>query len=107
GAEDRAEELARGRLAVRAGDAEELRAAEEPVAELDLAPDGDPARAGGRDERVLARDARALDEEADAVEEREVVVVPELPVGTDDLDAAALERRRRGRARARKPEHEN
>ena len=44
GAEDRAEQLGRRRLAVRAGDAED-RVREEPRAELDLAPHGDAARA--------------------------------------------------------------
>jgi hypothetical protein len=107
GAEDRAEELGGRRLAVGAGDPDELRAAEEPVAELDLAPDGDAAAARFDDERVLARDAGALDEEADAVEEREVVIVPELAVGADDIDAAGFERIRRRRAGARQPEYED
>src|SRR5581483_859457 len=107
GAEDRAEQLGRRRLAVRAGDADEARAREQAEAELDLAPDRDPARASGGDERRLARHARALDEEADAVEEREVAVVPELPVGGDDVHPAPLERGARGLARAREPEDEH
>jgi hypothetical protein len=44
-AEDRAEQLGRRRLPVRAGDADQARARrQQPVAELDLAPDGDVAR---------------------------------------------------------------
>src|SRR5439155_2515227 len=74
------------------------------VAQLELAPDGDPASAGLGDERRVARDARALDEQPGAVEQGEVVVVAELPVGAGDLDASPRERRRRGPARAREPE---
>jgi hypothetical protein len=91
-----AEELARRRLPVRAGDADEP-GAQQPRAELDLAPYGD---ARGGDERVLARHAGALDDELDAVEEREVGVVPERAVRADDLHPAPLERRRRRRAGA-------
>ena len=64
GTEDRAEELARGRLAVRPRDAED-RVREEPRAELDLAPHGDGALARARDEQRLARDSRALHDEID------------------------------------------
>ena len=63
--------------------------------ELDLAPDRDPALARGDDERRLAGHARALDEHVDAVEQREVGVVPERPVGGDDLHPVRLERRLR------------
>ena len=64
----RAEELAGRGLAVRAGDAEEPRV-EEPVAELDLAPDRDASVLGLGDEERLPRHARALDQQLDAFEQ--------------------------------------
>ena len=54
GAEDRAEQLGRRRLAVRPRDADRARRRrEQPVAELDLAPERDAARARAGDERRL------------------------------------------------------
>ena len=106
GAEHRAEQLGRRRLAVRAGDADD-RVREQSRRQLDLAPDGDPALARRHDERRLARHARALDQHLDAVEQGEILVVAERPVGRDDLGAARLERGLRGPARAREPEHED
>ena len=64
-------------------------------AELDLAPDRQPALACGSDERRLARDAGALDEDVHAVQELEVGVVPEGTVGGDDVHAPRFERRLR------------
>src|SRR5687767_3517613 len=49
-AKDRTEQLARRGLPVRPGDADE-RVAEKAEAELDLAPDRDPARTRGRGQR--------------------------------------------------------
>ena len=63
-AKDGSQKRARGRLAIRAGDAEN-RIRKESRAELDLAPHGDPARAGTGDEQPLTRDARALHDEID------------------------------------------
>ena len=67
--EDRTQELDRGRLAVRARDADDRGRAEQPIPELDLAPDRNPSAPRLPDERRLARHSRALDEQLDAVEE--------------------------------------
>src|SRR5207237_519367 len=56
------------RLAVRARDADEG-VAEQAKAELDLAPDGNAASAGGRRQRRLPRYAGALDEQVDSLEQ--------------------------------------
>ena len=72
GAEDRAEKLGRGRLPVRAGDAED-RVREEPVAELDLAPHGQGTLARSGDERRLRRNPGAFHKQVHAVEQRGVV----------------------------------
>jgi hypothetical protein len=58
------EELARGRLAVRPGHAEDG-VREQPRTELDLAPDRDAARPGALHEHGLARYSRALHDEID------------------------------------------
>ena len=68
-AEDGAEQLARRRLPVRAGDPEH-RLREEPRAELDLAPDGDAAARAPRARAATPRVPRALDDELDGVEQR-------------------------------------
>ncbi len=65
--EHRAEQLARRRLAVGAGDADQP-GRQQPVAELDLAPNRDLARASSRHERGSSRHARALDDEFDIIE---------------------------------------
>ena len=52
----------------------------------------------------VARHAGALDQHVGAVEERDVLVVPELAVDADDLDAVPLEQRRRRLPRARHAE---
>jgi hypothetical protein len=65
--EHRPEQLAGRRLAVRAGDADQP-GGQEPVAELDLTPDRDLARASTRHERGISRYARALDDEFDIIE---------------------------------------
>ena len=108
-AQHRAEELARRRLPVRPGDAEDRPFAEQAVGELDLAPDGDPAAASLGHERRLAGHPRALDEEADAVERRDLLgnrPGQRPPVDPNHLHAAPLERRRRGLTRTREPEDE-
>ena len=64
GAKDRAQELARRRLAVRPGDAED-RVRQEARTELDLAPDGDRTLARALDQQRLTRDSRALHDEID------------------------------------------
>jgi hypothetical protein len=92
GPEDRAEELGRRRLPVRARDADDRPLGVEPVAELDLAPDRNLTLPRGADESPLAGNAGALDEHLDAVEQPQVVLVPEQPVGANDLDAPALQR---------------
>ena len=63
-AEDGAEELRRGRLAVRPGDAEN-RIRKEPRAELDLAPDRNATRPRALHQHRLTRDSRALHDEID------------------------------------------
>ena len=104
-AEDRAEQLGRRRLAVRAGDADELDA-EQPEAELDLAPDGDPARPRDADEQLAAGHPRALHEHVHVVEQAGVAVVSERAVGPHDLHPAPLEQGGGALAGARHPEHE-
>ena len=106
GSEHRAEQLSRRRLPVRPGDAED-RIREQPRRQLDLAPDGDSARARGGHERRLAGDSWALDEHVDAVEQGEILVVAERPVRRHDLGTTRLERGLRGPARARQPENED
>ena len=59
GAEDRAEQLRGGRLAVRARDADEPRAGQKPEPELDLGPHRDAAVVRRDHEGRFARDARA------------------------------------------------
>ena len=81
GPEHFAQELARRRLAVRSGDPEQ-RIREDPGAELDLAPDGDSARARGGNEGGLARNAGALDQQVHVVDEHGVLRAQ------DDFDAA-------------------
>ncbi len=100
-AEDLSQELARGRLPVRAGDAEQ-RIRQDPRAELDLAPDGQAARACRGHEGRLARDTGALDQQVHVVDERGVLRAQ------DDFDAGSREACRRrarrfGRLRAPEP----
>ena len=66
GPDHRAHQLGRRRLAVRPGDADG-RLAHQTGAELDLAPDRDPAGACGGDEGGLARYARGFHEELHSV----------------------------------------
>ncbi len=68
-AEHRAEQLARRRLPVRPGDAEN-RVREQSRAELDLAPDGHPALARGGDEGCLRRHPGALDQDVHSLQQR-------------------------------------
>jgi hypothetical protein len=119
-AEDRAEQLARGRLAVRSGDAEEG-VAQEAEAELDLAPDRYAAFAGGRRQGRLSRHAGALHEQVDSLQQP-VLLRPQVdfdtglgkppgveslgPVDGDGRHASARERQRGGLAGAREAEHE-
>jgi hypothetical protein len=106
--EDRAEQPGRRRLPVRSGNSED-RVAEQPVAELDLAPDEDPAPARLGDERVLAGHARALDQQLHAVERRVVFghrALPGLSVDRGHGHAVPLERVGGRPAGPPQPEHE-
>ena len=69
-AQDRAEQLGRRRLPVRAGHADQRVAVQQPVAELDLAPDRDAARTRSRGERRLGRHPGALHDELDTLQQR-------------------------------------
>jgi hypothetical protein len=119
-AKHRAEELARGRLPVRSGDAED-RVGEETRAELDLAPDGQPTLARGGRERGLRWNTRAFDEQVHAVEKLGVVRAEDdfdtrgtkparveivVPVDAEDRDSPAGERERSRLARAGEAENE-
>ena len=120
-AQDRAEQLGRRGLAVRARDADERVSGQEAVAELDFAPDRDRAGTRSRSERRLRRHAGALDHELDTLQQR-LLLGPEADfdtaagkppgvhrgrtVGGDDRHAPPGERQRGGAARAGEPEHE-
>ena len=111
------EQLARRRLAVRPGDAED-RVRKQPRAELDLAPDGYPPRSRGHDERRFAWYPWALDHSLDGVEQS-LLLGPEMEfdaglrkpahiqvlrgVDADHLDPATAQRERRRLARASEP----
>src|SRR5262249_42831504 len=120
-AEERADEVGRRALAVRARDADERRA-RGAVAELELADHLQAGRARGHRERVRHRQPGAPDDEVVAGEERGVVAAPdrgdalrgERPRGVGrviggpavadrDLDAVAAEELRRGDAAAGGP----
>ena len=120
-AQDRAEQLRRRRLSVRSGDPDQRVAVEQPVAELDLAPDRDAARAGSRGERRRGRHSGALHDELDTLQQRLLLrsgtnfdarlgeparVGVGRPVGRDDLDPAPRERERRRLPGPREPDHE-
>ena len=113
-AEHLAEERRSRRLPVRAGDADDRRR-EQPRAELDLAPDREPAAACGGHEGRLARNSGALHQQVHVLDERGVLraehdfdarrakppgVELAVPVDADDPDAAAGERQRRRLPRA-------
>src|ERR687896_84885 len=68
GTEDRAEQLACRGLPVRPRDTDE-RISQEAGAELDLAPDRDPARPRGRRQRRVSRYAGALDQQLDVFQQ--------------------------------------
>ena len=120
-AEHHAEQLARRRLPVRPGDADD-RVREQPRAELDLAPDGNPAGARSRDERRLAGHSRALDQCLDAVEQT-LLLGPEMEfdaglgkpahvdvrrrIDSDHLLPASPEREGRRLPRARQAQDES
>ncbi len=73
GLEDRTEELGCRRLPVRAGHAQDG-VRQQARAELDLAPDGHIALAGGLDELRVLRHSRALDDELNLVQDSKVVL---------------------------------
>jgi hypothetical protein len=114
------EELARRRLPVRAGDAED-RVVEQPRAQLDLAPDGNTTLSSGRDERRVGRYPWALDQDVHSLQQR-VLVCPQpnfdagrrepphihVLVLVDGEDALATpgKRQRCRLPRAREPEDE-
>ena len=78
--EHRAEQLARGRLSVRAGDADEG-VGEQAETELDFAPDRNAARARSLRQRRVSRHTRALDQQLDVVQQA-VLLSPQV-----DFDA--------------------
>jgi hypothetical protein len=96
--EDRAEQLCGRRLAVGAGDADDLPrpARQQAIAQLHLRPHRDAAVACDRDEQGVGRHTRRLHEHVDTVEQRHVVLVPERAVDEQGL----LEPIDRGTARA-------
>ena len=98
--EDRAEQLGRRRLPVRARDADQRVAGEQPVAELDLAPDRDAARTRSRGERRRSRHARALDDELDTLEQR---LLLRSETNFDAGRRRACPRRRPASGRPRRP----
>src|SRR5262249_12320788 len=101
-AEDRAEQLRRRRLAVRARDADEPRVLrQEAPCDLHLGMDGDAALARDRDERALAGNAGALDEDIDSVEQVELELVAERAVDENDVVALLVESAGDRLARAR------
>ena len=122
-AQDVRNQLDGRRLAVRAGNGDEL-IREQAPAELELAEHGHAARARLADDRVLGRDAGALDERSRAIEQRRGVIGGSrevqldgartqlveaaglAPVDADDDLAARGEGERGGDSRARKPDDE-
>src|SRR4029453_13149623 len=80
---------------------------QEPISELDLAPDLDSPRPRLDHELVLSGNAGALDDDIDVVEQAEVVVVPERTVDSDHVDTARRERGGRGLSRAGEAEYEH
>src|SRR6185295_17933413 len=120
GTEHRTEQLARRRLAVRAGDTDE-RVPQQAKAELDLAPDRDPTRPCSRRQRRFPGHARALDQQLDAVQQA-FLLIPQVnfdaglgkpagldvgrPVGGDRRHATPGQRERGGLAGAGEPQHE-
>ena len=76
GAEDRSEELARRRLAVRPGHPEHGLARQEPRAELDLAPDGSPRARAASTRGASLGTPGALHDVVHAVEERGIASAP-------------------------------
>ena len=121
-AENCAEELGRRCLPVRSGHADEARPGrEEPVAELDLAPERDAASVRGGGQRRISRHAGTLDDEVHTLEQRLLLPsevdfdarVAEPPrvdawgaVGGDGGYAAPRERESGRLAGTRKPDHE-
>ena len=116
-AEHDAEQLARRRLAVRPGDAEN-RVRKEARAQLDLTPDGYPPLSRGHDEMRLAWYPWALDHSLDGVEQS-LLLGPEMEFDTglskpahvqvlggvdaDHFDPATAQRERRRLPRASQP----
>jgi len=120
-AQHRAEELRCGGLALGAGDPDEPAGAQQPIAELDFAPNRDPARPRRAHKRRLRRNTWTLHHELDTVEHVvRYVAEPDLDTGRaevtrvellvavdgDDVDASCRKRAGRRLARPRKPEHE-
>jgi hypothetical protein len=91
--EHRSEQLARRRLPVRPGDADD-RVREQSRPELDLAPDRDPAGASRRDERHLAGHSRALDHGLDDIGQA-LLLGPETEFDTGLGKPARVDVRRR------------
>jgi hypothetical protein len=119
-AQHRPEQLARGRLAVRPGDAED-RVRQQARAELDLAPDRYAPLSRSGDEGRLAGHSGALDQHVHSLQQRGLLrsqvnfdtrrlepprVDVRRAVDTDHLLPAAGQRERRRLPRAREPEDE-
>jgi hypothetical protein len=94
----------------------------EPIPELDLAPQLDPAGASGSRQRRPSGHARALDDHLDTVQQPFVLtpcvhfdaplgkppgVDPRVAVGGDHLDPAARQGESRRLARPREPDDED
>jgi hypothetical protein len=87
GAKDLAQQLGRRRLALRAGHSQEGSRAQQPVTELDLAPDRQATPPRARHERVVARDAGALDDNVYDIQQCSLLV-PEVNFDTGRLEPA-------------------
>ena len=90
GAKDRAEELARRRLAVGSGDAQD-RVRQQSPAQLDLAPDGNLTPSSFLDQRCLTRDPRALHDEIDPLWQC-LLLVSEMEFDTELPEPSGLDR---------------
>jgi hypothetical protein len=101
---DVADELGRRRLAVGAGDRDEL-VVDQPPRQLDLAQHRQPALARRGDDRSLRGHPGRLDHRVDVLERRRGVVAL-AAVDAARLLATGPEDLERGHARARQPDHE-
>ena len=94
------EQLGRRRLAVRARDPDQRVAGQQPVAELDLAPDAGSRGPRRRGERRVRRDTRAFHDELDTVQQG---LLLRSETNFDALRRRAFPGRRRPTGRPRRP----